>query len=186
MAEQIKPWGIPTLSLNIRLKLILDKILYYSFVVLKGLMFQENLVISYFAKRQFKLLLLFFYLRIHWGLSTILKKSNKSVWSNVFLYEKVCIFWKCIQYNIYWGKTNTKKNSFEHNNSTKSALFFLSQALTHLSFTFKLQFYISWSTETVCGIFQFRFRVTFYYSSKFCWTKCMDSLTFKRHNFFQN
>ena len=56
MAEQIKPSGSPTLSLNIRLKLISDKMLYYSFVVLKGLMFQENLVVSYFAKRQFKLL----------------------------------------------------------------------------------------------------------------------------------
>ena len=35
-------------------------------------------------------------LRTHWRLSTILKTSNKSMWSNVFWYAKVCIFWKCI------------------------------------------------------------------------------------------
>ena len=31
-------------------------------------------------------------------LSIILNTSNKNVWSNVFWYIKVCIFWKCIQY----------------------------------------------------------------------------------------
>ena len=146
-------------------------------------MFQENLVVSYFPKSAS---LDFFYLRIHWGLSTILKTSNTSLWSNIFWYEKVCIFWKCIQYNIYCGKTNIKKISFAQNDGTKNALFFLPQALTHLSFTFNFQCYMSWGTETVCGIFQFRFRLTFYYSSKFCWTKCMDFLTLKHHNFFQN
>ena len=34
-------------------------------------------------------------------LSTIFKTSNKSVWSNVFWYVKVCIFWKCIQYPMH-------------------------------------------------------------------------------------
>ena len=41
-----------------------------------------------------------FFLRIHWRLLTILKTSNKSVWSNVFRYVKVCMFWKCIQYTL--------------------------------------------------------------------------------------
>ena len=44
------------------------------------------------------------YLRIHWRLSMILKTSSKSVWSNVFWYVELCIFWKCIQYTIYWYK----------------------------------------------------------------------------------
>ena len=45
------------------------------------------------------------YWRIHWGFLTILKTSNKSVWSNVFWYVKVCLLWKCIQYTIQWDKT---------------------------------------------------------------------------------
>ena len=55
-------------------------------------------------------------LRIHWRLSTILKTSNKSVWSNVFWYVDVCIFWKCIQYTIHWDKTQIlKKNPLGQN-----------------------------------------------------------------------
>ena len=48
-------------------------------------------------------------LRIHWRLSTILKTTNKSVWSNVFWYVKVCIFWKCIQYIMHWDGTQILK-----------------------------------------------------------------------------
>ena len=44
------------------------------------------------------------WLRIHWRLSTIIKSSNKSVWSNGFWYVKVYIFWKFIQYSIHWDK----------------------------------------------------------------------------------
>ena len=31
--------------------------------------------------------------------------KNKRVWSNVFWYVKVCIFWKRIPYTIHWDKT---------------------------------------------------------------------------------
>ena len=48
-------------------------------------------------------------LRIHWRLSTILKTSNKSGWSNAFWYVKVYIFWKFIRYNIHWDKTKMLK-----------------------------------------------------------------------------
>ena len=51
-----------------------------------------------------------FSLRIHWRFSTILKRRNKSVWSNVFSYIKVCIFWKFVQYTIHWDKTQMLKN----------------------------------------------------------------------------
>ena len=59
--------------------------------------------------------------RIHWKLFTILKRSNKSVWSNVFWYVKVCIFRKCIQYTIHWDKTQIlKKFPSDKINGTKN------------------------------------------------------------------
>ena len=71
----------------------------------------------------------FFGLRIQWRLSTILEINNKSVWSNVFWYVKVCIFWKCIQYIIHWDKTNAKENSFGQNKRyKKSPLFSLARS----------------------------------------------------------
>ena len=45
-------------------------------------------------------------LKIRCGLSTILKTSTKSVWSNIFWYAKVYIFWKFIEYTIHWDKNN--------------------------------------------------------------------------------
>ena len=48
-------------------------------------------------------------LRIHGRLLTILKISNKSVWSNVFWYVKEYIFWKCIQYTLHWDKIQMLK-----------------------------------------------------------------------------
>ena len=49
-----------------------------------------NLVSSLFNK-MFKILVILFI-------------KQKSVWSNIFWYVTVCIFWKCIQYTIHWGK----------------------------------------------------------------------------------
>ena len=51
-------------------------------------------------------------------------------------------------------------------NGTKNALFFLLRAPTHLSFTFNMRFlyelkYKVRLSETVCGIFHFRFRFVF-------------------------
>ena len=79
-------------------------------------------------------------LKILWRLSTILKTSNKGIWSDVFWYVKVCIFCKCIQYTIHWDKIETLKKNFGQTNSTKNALFFLLRAPTHHSFTFNLWF----------------------------------------------
>ena len=39
--------------------------------------------------------------KIYWNLSTILKRSSKNVWSNVFWYVKIYIFWKFIQYTMH-------------------------------------------------------------------------------------
>ena len=49
---------------------------------------------------------------------------------------------------------------------TKNALFFISRAPTHYSFTFNLRFFYELKhkvlvSKTVCGIFHFRFRFIF-------------------------
>ena len=55
----------------------------------------------------------------------ILQTRNKSVWSNVFWYVKVCIFWKCIQYTTHWDKTqNLKQFPSDKINGTNGTFLF--------------------------------------------------------------
>ena len=59
-----------------------------------------------------------------------------------------------------------KKLPSGKNNCSKNALFFLSRATTHHGFTFDLRFlyelkYKVRLSETVCGIFHYRFRFVF-------------------------
>ena len=59
-----------------------------------------------------------------------------------------------------------KKIPSDKINGTKNALFFLSRAPTHHSFTFNLQFLYELKhkvrlSKTVCGIFHLRFRSVF-------------------------
>ena len=59
-----------------------------------------------------------------------------------------------------------KKFSLDKINGTKNALFFLLRAPTHHSFTFNLRFLYELKhkvrlSETVCGIFHFRFHFIF-------------------------
>ena len=59
-----------------------------------------------------------------------------------------------------------KKIPSDKINGTKNALFFLSRAPTHHSFTFNLQFLYELKhkvrlSKTLCGIFHFRFRFVF-------------------------
>ena len=83
----------------------------------------------------------FLFLRIPWSLSTILKTSSKSAWSNVFRYIKVYIFWQFIQYTIHWNKTQTlQKFILEKSKGHKKCTLFLYRALAHHSFTFNSQF----------------------------------------------
>ena len=122
----------------------------------------------------------------------ILKTSNRNVWSNVFWYVKVCIFWMCIQYTIHWDKTQMlTKFSSDKINGSKNALFFLSPAPIYYSFTFNLRFLYELKhkvclSKTVCGIFHFWFRFVLYYSLYFCSATCMDSLTLQYRNSYQN
>ena len=60
------------------------------------------------------------------------------------------------------------------NITVTNAIFFLSRAPTHHSSNFN-----SWN-------FTFSIPLRFYKSLYFCLTKCMDSLTLKRQNSFQN
>ena len=105
-------------------------------------------------------------LKLYWKLLTILKTSNKSVWSNAFWYVKVYMFWNCIQYTIHWDKTLMLKNFHSDKiNGTKNALFFLSGARNH-SFIFTLRFLYELKhkvclSETVCEILHFRFQFAF-------------------------
>ena len=76
-------------------------------------------------------------------------------------------------------------------NGTKNIPFFILQAPTHHSFTFNLGFLYELKhkvrlLKTVFEIFHFRFRLEFIKFYIFCSTKCMDPLTLKRHNSFQN
>ena len=79
-----------------------------------------------------------------------------------------------------------KKISFDKVNGTKNAFFFLLRTPTHNSFTlnlwllYELKYKVHLS-KTVCGIFNFLFRLVFIKVTKY-----MDSLTLKRHNSFQN
>ena len=111
------------------------------------------------------------------------KNKQKSVWSNVFWYVKVCVFQKCIQYTIYWDKTQMlKKFPSEKVSGTKNAMLFLSRAPTRHNFTFNSQFlfelkYKVCLSKILYGIFHFRFR--FIFIKDFCSTKFMNSLTFR-------
>ena len=106
-------------------------------------------------------------LKINWRLSKTLITSKKSVWSTVFWYVNVYIFWKRIQYTIHWAKIQMlQKFPSDKINSAKNAVFYLSQAPTHHSFTFNLWFFYELKhkvclSEIVCGIFHFQFRFIF-------------------------
>ena len=84
-----------------------------------------------------------------------------------------------------------EKSPSDKINDTKNALFFLSRAPTHHSFTFNLRFLYELKhkvrlSKTDCGIFHFRFRCVFIKVYIFGSAKCLDSFTLKRHNSFQN
>ena len=90
------------------------------------------------------------YLKIQWRLSTILETSNKSVWSNIFWYVKICIFWKCIQYNIHWDNTQVlKKFPLDKISSTKNTLSFFREVQRITVLLLISNSYMSWSARFV-------------------------------------
>ena len=139
----------------------------YIFIKMKS--FKQNSRIFFHCRLLLKLVqikqnvLFFSFLRINWVLWTILKTRNKRIWSNVFSYVKVCIFWKCIQYTIHLDKTQVlKKFHSDKTNGTKNVLFLL-QLITILLLIWNS--YMRWSTKFVslklCGVCHFQFCFTF-------------------------
>ena len=56
------------------------------------------------------------------------KNKQKRVWSNVFWYIKVCIFWKCIQYTIHWDIAQILKTfPADKANGTEIPYFFFNE-----------------------------------------------------------
>ena len=94
------------------------------------------------------------------------KNKQKSVWSNIFWYIKVCIFWGCIRYTMHRDKTNVKKFSFRQNKRYKKCPLFFLGAPTHHIFTLNLPFLYKLKhnvcpSEDVWEILHFRFPFVF-------------------------
>ena len=106
-------------------------------------------------------------LRIHWRLLTVLKTNNKSVWSNIFWYVIVCVFCKCIQYMIYWDKTQmVKKFPLDKITGIQKLPSYFFHELQLISYIFNFQFLYGLKhkvhlSKNVCGIFHFRFCFVF-------------------------
>ena len=116
-------------------------------------------ILHCFPKIFFKIILLVFLiqhsyqyilLRIHWRLSMISKKSNKSIWRNVFWYARICIFWKCIQCTIHGAKTQMlKKLPLDKINGAKMT-FLLFCKPRHIAILLSTcDSYMSWNTRLV-------------------------------------
>ena len=104
-------------------------------------------------------------------------KNKQKEWMNkCSWYLKVHIFWKFVKHIMHWDKTQILKKIPTYKiNVIKNALFFLSRAPTHHSFTFYfyflfLTFYLQLLCELkhkvrhskiLCGIFHFRFCLVF-------------------------
>ena len=88
-------------------------------------------------------------LRIHWRLSRVLKTSNKSVWSNVFWYVNVYIFWKFIQYNIHWDKTQMLKKFPSNKINAKKCTIFSFASPNSSVLLLICNSYTSWSTRFI-------------------------------------
>ena len=86
-------------------------------------------------------------LRTQWSLSTILKKSNKSLWSNAFWYVKEYTFWKFIQYTIHWDKPLFFFG--QNKRCKKSTLFFFRELQLTTVLLLIHDSYMSWNTKFV-------------------------------------
>ena len=78
------------------------------------------------------------------------KNKQKSVWSNVFWYVKVCIIWKFTQYTLLWDKTQMSKkfHSDKINGKKVSSFFFCELQLITVSLLI-CDSYMNWSTKFV-------------------------------------
>ena len=106
-------------------------------------------------------------IKLKWRPLTILKRSNKSLRSNIFLICKSMYILKVYSIHcILRQNTTLKKISFGQNKRYKKCPFFLSRASAHHCFTFNLRFFYKLKykvrlCKTVSEIFRFRFRFVF-------------------------
>ena len=106
-------------------------------------------------------------LRIDWRPLTVLEISYRSVWTNVFWYVKVYMFWKCIQYTIHWDKTQTPFGQNKRYKKCPLFSFARSSPFYFIAVLFLIcDSYMSWSTRFVSlklcvGFSIFRFRFVF-------------------------
>ena len=78
------------------------------------------------------------------------KNKQKSVWSNVFWYVKVCIFWKCIQYTIHWDKIQMLKTTPSDKKTVQKVPSILFRELQLIIVLLLIcDSYMSWSTRFV-------------------------------------
>ena len=94
------------------------------------------------------------------------KNKQKSIWSNVFWYVKVYIFWNFIQFSIHWDKSQMlKKLPSDKIDVPKKALSFLSRAATrHSSFISRFLYELKHKfrlSKSMSGIFHSRFCFVF-------------------------
>ena len=83
------------------------------------------------------------------------KNKQKSVWSNVFWYVKVYVFWKFIQYTIHWVNKQTLEKFPSDKINVKKLLSFFYRELPLITA------FLCNSYELTCYEFHFRFRFVF-------------------------
>ena len=110
---------LTNVSYIIGLKMIFLKIVFYISFSHLLLVWKLSFFIWKSSNKTIDLLPRFLNLRIHWRLSTILKASNKSLWSNVFWYVKY-IFWKLVQYTIHWDSLTLKRHNLLQNKNNRN------------------------------------------------------------------
>ena len=92
------------------------------------------------------------------------KNKQKSVWSNVFLYVKVYIFWKfvvcLINYTFRWNR-NVKKKSFRQINLTKIATFLLLRAPARFTFNVRFLYELKRKVRLFFSVWDFLFSIRF-------------------------
>ena len=69
--------------------------------------------------------------------------SNESAWSNFFLYVKVCVFWKFIQYTINWDKNKSWKSPVGQSKHYKKCNIFFFMNSNSSQFYFQLAILIT-------------------------------------------
>ena len=99
------------------------------------------------------------------------KSKQKSVWSNVFWYVKILIFWKCIQYSINWDKTQML-NIF-------TVLLLISDS--YMSCSTRLVYLKVCVGFSIFESVSFLLKFVYFFS-----TECVESMILKRHSSFQN